>query len=206
MKNKLIVIAAAAGLLLIVSNVIFFKLYFNEKATSNRRFDDIQALTAKAQQFTTRDDHQATKTKALDLTPMETKKAFPEVARQLNNLYIKPRLAESFTQASAQTNIDLSIPIKDSTVTRITPGVIEKIEPIKTFKFRDPWISISGQIDPDTAKIKVAAIDSIFTAIYHGERRHPWAWIFSKRQLQVAATNRSPYIKIQVIQAGIIKR
>ena len=47
---------------------------------------------------------------------------------------------------------------------------------------------------------------AIFTAIDKGDRYHPWTWILSKRQLTTSDTNRSHYIKINVIQSGVIKK
>lgn len=187
------------------------KLYFSEKATSRRYFDNLQATQAKVKEFTTRDGHQATKISAFELTNTDLRKAFPDVAQQLKNLDIRQRLAESYTQASTAMSFEITAPVKDSIPdhTQYSVGKIENqpIEPlpIKTFSYQDQWISVSGTVS-DVAKIRVAAVDTIFTAIYRGERRHPWAWFLSKRKLEVAATNRSPYIKTTVIQAGMIKK
>ena len=210
-------------LIFIGTSVGFSILYFQEVATSRRRLDNIQALTSEVEQFKTRDNRPATKAKAQNPTNMELRTAFPEVTQQLKNLYIPTRLAESYTQASTAMSAEISAPVRDTTIYRkntdarsfdklfrsadssfSSPPVPEPVE-AKTFSYSDQWISLSGYLDPDTAKIKVAAVDTIFTAIYRGQRRHPWAWILSKRKLEVAATNRSPYINATVIQAGIIK-
>lgn len=186
------------------------KLYFSEKATSRRYFDDLQATQAKVKEFTTSDGHLATKTAAFELTNTDLRKAFPEVAQQLKNLDIRPRLAESYTQASTALNFEVSAPTRDTLISpkenRFTNLDPLKMIEAKTFHYSDKWKSVSGLVFPDTTFVKVAAVDSIFTAIYQGQRRHPWAWILSKRKLEVAATNRNPDIKITVIQAAMIKK
>lgn len=210
-------------LIFIGTSAGFAYLYFNEAATSKRRLDNIQALTSKVEQFQTRDNHQATRIKAQNPKNMELRKAFPEVTQQLNNLYIPSRLAESYTQARTGLSFEVSTPTRDTLINRKNTdassfkklfsdadsafshqSVPESIA-AKTFSYSDKWKSVNGLVFPDTTFIKVAAVDSIFTAIYRGQRRHPWAWIFSKRKLEAAATNRNPDIKITVIQAGIIK-
>jgi hypothetical protein len=181
--------------------------YIKEQGKSKRLLYDLKAAQETAKTFTTKDGHQASKLIAQELTAGELKKVNPQIVSQLKNMYIPPRLAQSYTEASQTMQVEVKATVKDSIPARTenNPDAREP-EKIKVLKFRDKWISISGIVDPDTAKIMVLAKDTIFTAIYKGERRHPWAWILSKRQLTAAATNRSPYIKINVIQSGVIKK
>lgn len=204
-------------LLLLATSGTMTYLYFIEKANSKRLFDNVVAANSKIKEFTTRDGHQATKKQAYELTNSELRKAFPEVQTQLKNLYIKPRLAESYTQASTAMEFEVSAPTRDTLVNRLRRDIQDTLPALvklpvpelvegKTFSYSDQWKSVNGLVFPDTTFIKVAAVDSIFTAIYRGQRRHPWAWVLSKRKLEVAATNRNPDIKITVIQAGLIKK
>lgn len=208
--NRNIKIVAVAVVLCSVAYV-FAYLYFNEKSKSKRLFGNLQASQQQSTNFTTRDGHQASKKEAYQLTGNELVRSFPAVNTSLKNLDISPRRTESFTEARQVFEAEITAPVKDSVPAvgdEITYqlGKIDRIEPmpVKTFAFSDAWISVSGTIS-DSARLKIAAVDTVFTAIYRGERRRPWAWILSKRKLEVAATNRSPYIKINVIQGGIIK-
>lgn len=189
--------------------------YIKEQQKSNRLLYDLKAARDSAQTFTTRDGHQASKLIAQNLTPSEFKKVNPETVAKLKNMYIRPGMVQSYTETSAQMKAEVLATVKDSIVANTPanePGRAQGIAPepqpekLKVLKYRDKWISISGVVDLDTAKITVLANDTIFTAIYRGERRHPWAWILSRRQLTAAATNRNPYIKINVIQSGVIKK
>lgn len=189
-----------------------FKLYLAAKADNRRLTDNLQATQQPDTEFTTNDGHQASKKQAYQVEPGEIADVFPDVSRSLQNLDIKPGRAESFTEARQTFEADITAPVKDSLPavgenTRYILGKIERFDPIpiKTFSFRDHWISVTGIIS-DSARLHITAVDTIFTAIYRGQRRHPALWILSKRKLEVAATNRSPYIKINVIQGGIIKK
>lgn len=181
--------------------------YIREQSKSKRLLYNLIAARDNSKTFTTRDGHQASKLISQNLTAPELKKINPEVISQLKNLYIPPRLVQSYTQSTQTMQATISAPVETQFIASpdSTPTLPDSIK-VQRFSFADKWISISGIVDPDTAKIKVLATDTIFTAIYKGERRHPWAWLLSKRQYTAAATNRSPYIKINVIQSGVIKK
>ena len=183
--------------------------YIKEQSKSKRLLYNLKAARDSAQTFTTKDGHQASKLIAQNLTVSELKKVNPEVVSQLKNLYIAPRLVESYTETESRMNVEVLATVKDSILPAHTGTNTDTRAPekIRTLQYSDKWISIrSGNLDLDTAKIKVTAIDSIFVVPYKGERRHPWAWFLSRRQYTAAATNRSPYIEIKVIQSGVIKK
>jgi hypothetical protein len=185
-------------------------LYFHANSDKNRLIADLKAANEKAEDFKTREGHQASKLKAQELTISELRRINPQIIASLKNLQIPPRLVDSYTQAEQTFQAEIKAQVKDSISdlperTAINPDAREP-QKIKVLKYRDKWITITGVLDPDTAKIKVLAKDTIFTAIYKGDRRRPWLWILSKRQYTAAATNRSPYIKINVVASGIIKQ
>jgi hypothetical protein len=183
------------------------RLYFKANSRANRMKSNLIAANAEAEVFKTKDGHTASKLIAQELTISELRKVNPTIISQLKNLYIPPRLAVSYTAASQEMKAEVKAVITDSVPcsTGINSEPRDTVK-IRVLKYRDKWISITGVLDPDTAKITVLATDTIFTAIYRGDRRHPWAWFLSKRQYTAAATNRNPYIKINVIQSGVIKK
>lgn len=190
--------------------------YINSQQRAKRLLFDLKASRDSTRTFTTRDGHEASKLIAQELSAHELKTAFPDVATKLQNLYIAPRRTESYTETGSQMKAEVTANVMDSLPEipaniRIAAGtdtntVARDTAKIKLLKYRDEWIQIRGVIDGDSAKIKILASDTIFTAIYRGERRHRWAWIFSRRQLTTVATNRNPYIKIKVISSGVIKK
>lgn len=209
MNAKIKITLALVFLFLLITSGIFCYLFIVEKQNSNRLFDNLQAATSKNTTFTTRDGNPAVKQTAQQLTGSEVRRAFPEVKSNLKNLYIPVSRTESFTQTGQSLNISKTLPLQDNT--NYSVGNIEHpadslpaIQP-KTFELPDKWVHITGEIMGDSVSFQIMATDTIFTAIYRGDRRRPWLWVLSKRKLEVAATNRNPYIKIEVIQSGIIK-
>lgn len=203
-KSKVSTLVIVA--VLFSASSLFAYLYFQEKANSKRLWHNIETLKSESKSFTTRDGHTASKADVLILKPGELKKAFPEVTTSLKNLYIRPAQAESFTETGVSVNFKVAAANRDTLIQiPVLQGEISQPQPAKTFNYTDKWKSVNGLIFPDTTFVQVAAVDSIFTAIYRGDRRHPALWILSKRKLQVAATNRNPDIQITVIQGGLIK-
>jgi hypothetical protein len=210
MKKNLIIIAI--GLILTASTVVSTVMYFKELANSNRLVFDLKAANQPAKTFETKDGHQASKLIAQDNTVHELKIINPRVVSQLSNLYIAPRLVQSYSETTQTLKAEIYAHIKDS-ISATLPAdtskntVAEVPVKIRMLEYSDTWISVkTGNIDLAPVKITVVAKDSIFAGVYKGQRRHPWAWILSRRQWTVAATNKSPYIKIEVIQAGVIKK
>lgn len=199
MKNS--IQTAVIWLFLIFVTAASLTGYIREQSKSKRLLYNLKAARDSAQTFITKDGHQASKLISQNLTAPELRKINTEVVSQLKNLYISPRLVQSYTQSTQEMKAEVPVKIHDTIRIENTDTI-----KMKVLEYQDKWISISGVIDPDTAKIKVLATDTIFTAVYKGERRHPWAWFLSRRQYTAAATNRSPYIKINVIQSGVIKK
>ncbi|MDP3914363.1 MAG: hypothetical protein Q8R96_11590 [Bacteroidota bacterium] len=186
-----------------VSLIVTLNLYFSEKANSNRLFSNLKAVNEQAETYTTRDGYPATKKTIQELSTKELKQAFPEATAIIKNMRIEPRRVQSFTQLSQGLTIKVKAPVTDSVLfdTRLNDSL-----QVKKLNYSDKWISIQAEIKPDTGLITIAAIDTIYTSIYKGKRRRPALWIFSRRNYEAAATNRSPYIKIQVVQGITIKK
>ena len=178
-------------------------LYIKEQGNSSRLLYDLKAAVEVAKDFRTLEGHQASKLKAQELTISELRRINPQIISAIKNLDIRPRLVTSYTQAAQTFQAEITVPVKDSLIAPVTERAAVEV---KVLQYRDKWISINGVLDPDSARIKVAATDTIFTAIYKGDRRRPWLWVLSKRQYTAAATNCSPYISINVIQSGVIKQ
>jgi hypothetical protein len=189
-------------------------LYLDAKADSRRLLFDLKAAQDTARVFRTRDGEKAVKLIAQELTIRELKTVNPGLIAQLKNLYIPPRLVNSYTQTGQTFQATVSTPVIHETAAPV-PATIDTTAPVPereavegatSFNFSDKWLIINGRILNDSAKINVSATDTILTVIHKGERRRPWLWIFSKRQYTATATNKSPYININVIQAGVIKQ
>ena len=185
------------------------KLYIDEKANSRRLTNNLETVNQEVERYKTRDGHQAARIDALVLTNRELKRSFPGMASTLKNLYIPPQRVESFTETSNQLKIKVTAPVKDTVLQLIEPRGFSTVinrDTVHFLDYADEWIKIHAEMMHNTGTVEVAATDTIFTAIHRGERRRPWSWIFSRRKLQTSVTNRNPYISINVIQSGVIKK
>jgi hypothetical protein len=184
-------------------------LYFKAQAKAARMEENVKAANESAEEFRAKNGQLASKLTAQELTISELRRINPEIISQLKNLYIPPRLAQSYTQTAQKLNVELAVPVKHSIpeVQAKDSNSVQPTKPIRSLDYSDPWVSVfCKNIDLDTAKLLVSATDSIFISIYKGERRRPGLWILSRRKYQTAATNVNPYISIEVVQSGIIKK
>lgn len=180
--------------------------YISQQKETKRLTRNLEAVTAEADSFRTRDGHTASRIAAQEITISELKNAFSDVAGQLHNLKIRPAQAVSYTQTASRLNVDARAPVKDSVINRLESNRSDTIfipDTVRTLKYSDAWLSVTAILPPppQLGTVKVSAIDSIFTVI-NWDRR----WFLGAKHYEVNATNRNPYIKIEVIQGGIIKK
>lgn len=180
------------------------RLYFKEVSKNNRLTANIEALNTEAESFKTRAGQQASLIAAQEITISELRRVYPVLRSQLHNLYINPGRFLSATTTAQELRASIAAPILPAT----DPQPAQQLKPIepRRFAWSDEWISITGTIYADTVKTEIAATDTIFVSTYKGERRKPWAWIFSPRKTETAATNANPYININVVQSATLKR
>jgi len=183
-------------------------LHFKTAEKARRWEENYIAAKEEAEHFKTRNKQKAVRITSQEMTIKELRRVNPEIISQLRNLYIPPRLAQTYTQSTATMQAEVTATLKDTVIVR-PDSVNRKEDPqpekIKVLQYRDKWVSVYGVLDSNEPKLKITATDTVFVATYKGERRRPGLWIFSKRKIQVAATNKSPYININVIQSGTIK-
>jgi hypothetical protein len=132
------------------------RLYVKEQGTVRRLRANIEALNTEAEQFRTRDGHLASRIAAQELTIAELRRAYPRVTSQLRNLYIPPQRVQSYTETAQQLQATVSAPVSDTVIIYKTDTVS-----LQTISYSDVWLSISGEICPGTAKLSVAATDTI---------------------------------------------
>lgn len=202
---KQAILTASIWLILLTVSIGSIYLYFTEKANSTRLFFDLKTINETAETFTTKDGHQASNKPAQELTARELKKVLPEMTAIIKNMSIKPRQVETFAQVKQGLTIKIEAPVIDTVIFTVTDTL-----KVKEMRYSDKWISInatmpSGTSGTNTGTINITGIDTIYTVIHKGARRRPWLWIFSKRQYEATASNRSPYIQATVLQAATIK-
>lgn len=193
--------AATAGLATLFFLFVSWEcwnLYRTEHQRAERLLNDIKISRDSCQFFKSKNNENAVKIQAQEYTISEIRATLPRLIQQAKNLYIPPRLIQGYTAATQQSQTEIKTIVRDS--------IVRDTVHVKAFNYRDKWNHVSGTIEKDTARLVIESQDSITIFNVQGRRRHPLAWILSKRLPdQVIIKNANPGNKIILQQYLKIK-
>ncbi len=199
MKTKVIIAFVILFLLLVSGESL--NLYFKEHSNYKRMEENLKISSQEAQYYKTRSGENAVKVTAQEFTIHELRSTKPSVMQDLKNMYIRPGSIQSYSEVSTELKKDISAPVKDSIV--FLPDSSKFTA--RTLQYRDKWFSVSGIILRDTAKLSIEVPDTI-TSVIFSQRKHPFWWILSKRQIKSVIKNSNPFVKIHIQQEIVIKK
>lgn len=195
MTSRLKQILISAGVVLVLLSVcaVLGYLYVAERGKSERERQNVIALTAEADTLRTKSGKLAYDNRVLRVELSDLRDgAVPELQREIEELKIKLRRAESMSQTVVLTTDTLTVELHDTVVFRNTDTVR-----ILRFDYSDEFTHISGYSDNDTAiRITYATTDSIVQVVYKG-KRDKWWRIFSKRPLHQRIYSKNPHSTIK---------
>ena len=122
----------------------------------------------------------------LQYTNREVKQILPEVKTNLQQMGIKPRLTESYSETGIISAKDIVAPIHDTIFINNTDTTRAK-----SFYYCDKWYTATGII-ADSIKMNITSIDTLIQVVSRGERYNPWLWFLSRRQLVQTIQSRNP--------------
>lgn len=166
MKNKIIIILIALiGLSFVGLNVLNNK-YKKEKAEKERLEQNQRVLLSDISTYKAKNGELITRTEALQHTERELKKYNSQLLSELSNLRIRPRDLQSHISITAETNIEQTVPIRD---TVLLPNLSAK-----SFTFKDDYTTIRGVI-ADSVRLTYHSTDSI--QIFQHIQKHRFLFI-----------------------------
>jgi hypothetical protein len=122
----------------------------------------------------------------------------PELEGQIDRLDVKAGRVQNASITGIQTGERL--------VTRLRDSVVFDTVPVKTFSYLDSHFRITGTIEGDQQTMDLLYQDTLVQTIYWGRRKHPWMWVFSRRQLEQRAALSNPNATITYAKSVQIKR
>lgn len=139
--------------------------------------------------FETADGNRAAHADRLSLRINELEVLLPEVTRQIGNLKVGLRRVEELQQTAWQTTTTFVAQLRDS--------VIRDTVRVRVFDYADDYLRVNGIARGDTQRIRVVMCDTLLQVVYRGERKRPWLWIFSPRQLMQSVRLGNPDAEIR---------
>lgn len=193
MKKYLFIIIAVLAALL----TLLWSMYRSEQAERQRFEGNQTVLMDSVQHYKVRDSLNAACVEALHLTVSEYKKYRREDAALIRDMGIKLKRALSATKVETSTDVEIHAPIQDSIIRPDNPDMPP--DTVRTFRWRDKWVSVAGTIRKDSVSCSVHSQDSL-AIIAH---RVPRKFLFIRwgtKAVRLEIVSRNPHTTIKAAE------
>ena len=92
-------------------------------------------------------------------------------AESIRDLGIKLKRVESTAKTATATVVELRAKLRDTAVVRETSAGAVIIDSMRTFRWRDPWVTVEGLIERDSVACRVESIDTLRQVVHRVPRR-----------------------------------
>lgn len=192
--KRILLIAIA---LLIGMVALLWSAYKSERAERQRFEGNQSVLMDSVRHYKVRDSLNAASVQALHLTVSEYKKYRTEDAVLIRDMGIKLKRLLSVTQVETSTDVEIQAPIQDSIIQPDNPEMPP--DTIRTFNWRDPWVSVAGTIRKDSVSCSVHCEDSL-SIVAH---RVPRKFLFIRwgtKSVRLDIVSRNPHTTINAAE------
>ena len=100
-------------------------------------------------------------------------------AERIRQLGIRLRRVEAAATLATATEIDVQVPLHDTIVRRDFAAVCDsgrlaaavRFDTVRSFRWRDPWVTVEGRIRGDSADCRVESVDTLRQVVHRVPRR-----------------------------------
>ena len=159
--------------LLIVGGLLWVQTArLQSERRERRRLESNQtALMSDVEIYRTRAGKAAASNMVLNLRVSELEKLRAADAESIRGLGIKLRRVESTAKTATATVVELRARLRDTAIVRETPAGAAVLDSMRTFRWRDPWVTVEGLIERDSVACRVESIDTLRQVVHRVPRR-----------------------------------
>ena len=100
-------------------------------------------------------------------------------AERIRQLGIRLRRVEAAATLATATEIDVQVPLHDTIARRDFAAVCDsgrlaaavRFDTVRSFRWRDPWVTVEGRIRGDSADCRVESVDTLRQVVHRVPRR-----------------------------------
>lgn len=148
------------------------------------------ALMERASYYETEAGKSAATVQKLTLSYSELEHNYEKVCRTADELGIKVKRLQAAATTATQTEVKVVTQIRDSIIYR--DGVLDSL---KLLHWRDPWITVSGEIRGNDVELDVSSCDTI-TQIIHRVPKRFWFIKWGTKAIRQEVVSSNPHSKI----------
>lgn len=161
-----------------------------ERSEKERFKANQTALLSQVNYYATEGGKSAADVLKLTLTVNELEKSNEHLAKIADDLGIKLKRVISASTTATETRVDTVTLVRDSIIYRDNVVI-----PVKTFDWRDPWVSVSGMIERDSVDLSVSSVDTL-TTIVHKIPHKFWFIKWGCKAIKQTVVSANPHTKI----------
>ena len=151
-----------------------------------------QALLEKAEYYETEAGKSAASVQRLLLSYSELEGNYSQMCKVADDLKVKLKRIEAATVTQTKTEVEVETVVIDSIAHR---G--DTLPPIKlqSIKWRDPWVTVSGEIKGKDLKLNISSVDTL-TQIVHRIPKKFWFIKYGTKAIRQEIVSSNPHTKI----------
>lgn len=187
MKKYLLLYAVLATALLVAG-------YRRYRTETGRLKQNQHALASEITLYRTRAGQEAASAEALRLRCREYETLRAADAAEIRHLGIRLRRLEAAGKTVTATSVVANAPLRDTVVIRIHDSV-PVIDTLRTFRWRDAWVSIEGTLRADSVHCRIRSTDTLRQVVHRIPRRFLFIrWGTKALRQEIVSTN--PHTRI----------
>lgn len=187
MKKYLLLYAVLATALLVAG-------YRRYRTETGRLTQNQYALASEITLYRTRAGQEAASAEALRLRCREYEKLRAADAAEIRRLGIRLRRVEAAGKTVTTIAVAATAPLRDTVVIRIRDSV-PVIDTLRTFRWRDAWVSIEGTLLADSIRCRIRSTDTLRQVVHRIPRRFLFIrWGTKALRQEIVSTN--PHTRI----------
>lgn len=142
-----------------------------EKTERIRMQNNVLVLTDSIEHYRTESGKNAASRNVFQLKASELEQYNAQLNKTIRDLRIKNNRLESAATTSTKTIIELKARIQDTIIMREHYFAPIVHDTVKSFKWRDTWVSVDGLIHNDSVNCYVKSIDTLHQIVHRVPRR-----------------------------------
>lgn len=185
--NKTLLYALFLAILLIVGETYTINHLQQEKAIYKA---NQEALLSDVEFYKTESGLNAASVQKLTLSYNELKENYSNVCETAKELKLKVKRMQSVSTSATATDVKFITVVKDSIVYR--DG---KLDSLLTFRWRDPWVDVCGNISKDSIDVSVHSTDTLIQIVHRVPHKF-WFIKWGTKAIKQEVVSSNPHTQI----------
>ncbi len=199
MKKYLFIYAVAVtAALLCCGRAMHKSTAEHQRLTANQ-----QVLVARIEGLQTSFEGQHGSIERLQLRCREYEALRRRDAATIRSLGLRLRRVESVAKQGLQTEVKVQAPLRDTLILR--HDTVRLFDTVRCFAWRDAWVSLEGEIGPDSLRCRVVSVDTLQQILHRVPHRFLFLrWGTKAVRQEIRSSN--PHTRLVYADYVVIKR